>query len=98
MEVPTNEKDQLDAYQLDLQIAEDRERGLLPMMIVGAAGGTSVGAFDDFNALADVAVRMICFSMSMPPGQVWRQSLIVCVSHLPGGKGRIAQCSIHING
>ena len=55
VEVPTNEKDQLDANQLNLQIAEDRERGFQPMMIVGAAGGTSVGAFDDFNALADVA-------------------------------------------
>lgn len=56
VEVPTNDQDQMDAKQLEAQIAEDRQKGLLPMMIVGAAGGTSVGAFDDFNALADVAV------------------------------------------
>ena len=55
VEVPTNDQDQMDAKQLESQIAEDRQQGLLPMMVVGAAGGTSVGAFDDFNALADVA-------------------------------------------
>ena len=56
LEVPTNDQDQMDAKQLEVQIASDRDGGLLPMMVVGAAGGTSVGAFDDFNALADVAV------------------------------------------
>ena len=55
VEVPTNDQDQMDARQLEVQIASDRDGGLLPMMVVGAAGGTSVGAFDDFNALADVA-------------------------------------------
>ena len=55
VEVPTTDQDQVDAKQLVLQIESDREGGLLPMMVVGAAGGTSVGAFDDFNALADVA-------------------------------------------
>ena len=55
VEVPTNDQDQMDAKQLEVQITSDRDGGLLPMMVVGAAGGTSVGAFDDFNALADVA-------------------------------------------
>ena len=55
VEVPTNDQDQMDAKQLESQISEDRQQGLLPMLVVGAAGGTSVGAFDDFNALADVA-------------------------------------------
>ena len=55
VEVPTNEQDQMDAGRLESQIAADREMGFLPMMVVGAAGGTSVGAFDNLNALADVA-------------------------------------------
>lgn len=55
VEVPTNDQDQMDAKQLEVQITSDRDGGLLPMMVVGAAGGTSVGAFDDLNALADVA-------------------------------------------
>lgn len=55
VEISTNSADQMDVRHLRDQIELDRGAGRLPMMVVGAAGGTSVGAFDDLHALADVA-------------------------------------------
>jgi len=55
VEIGTNDQDQMDTKQLRLKVDADRDAGFVPMMVVGAAGGTSVGAFDDLEALADVA-------------------------------------------
>ncbi|WP_136441061.1 pyridoxal phosphate-dependent decarboxylase family protein [Pacificoceanicola onchidii] len=45
----------LDTDALAAQIREDRANGLLPAGIIGATGGTSVGASDDIAALARIA-------------------------------------------
>ena len=55
VEVPTGANDQLDLHALKSQIADDRAQGMVPAMIVGVAGGTSVGAFDDLTALGQIA-------------------------------------------
>jgi aromatic-L-amino-acid/L-tryptophan decarboxylase len=45
----------VDADALRISIAEDRERGALPMLLVGSAGTVNTGAIDPLNAFADVA-------------------------------------------
>jgi len=49
-----------DAYEIDIEalkfaIAEDKAAGHHPFCIVGNAGTVNTGAFDDLNALADIA-------------------------------------------
>jgi glutamate/tyrosine decarboxylase-like PLP-dependent enzyme len=53
-EVPLPEG-RLDVDALRAAIAEDRESGGLPMLIVGSAGTVNTGAIDPLDALADVA-------------------------------------------
>lgn len=55
--VPVNDDYQIDLPALEAAIARDREAGHLPFCIVGAAGTTNTGAFDDLNALADICQR-----------------------------------------
>jgi glutamate/tyrosine decarboxylase-like PLP-dependent enzyme len=45
----------LDAQALRASIAEDRERGALPALLVGSAGTVNTGAIDPLDAFADVA-------------------------------------------
>ena len=55
--VEANEWGHMRPEALEAHMKADREAGLTPMMIIGTAGTTVLGAFDDFNALADVAER-----------------------------------------
>lgn len=52
--IPANERFQMDVEALRRALAGDRERGLAPFCVVGAAGTTSTGAVDDLEALADL--------------------------------------------
>lgn len=52
--VPVNDGFQIDLEALKAAIAQDRQEGHLPFCIVGAAGTTNTGAFDDLDALADI--------------------------------------------
>lgn len=52
--VPVNEALQIDATALKEAIESDREKGLLPICIVGAAGTTNTGSIDDLESLADI--------------------------------------------
>ncbi len=47
----------MDVNALEASIREDRSRGLQPFAIAATAGTTNTGAFDDLNAVADVAER-----------------------------------------
>lgn len=53
--VPVNAAYEMDVVALEAMIAEDRAAGHLPFLIVGTAGSVNVGAFDDLDALADMA-------------------------------------------
>lgn len=48
---------EMDIRALRSAIVEDRHAGLTPFLIVGSAGTVNTGAFDDLDAIADVAVH-----------------------------------------
>lgn len=54
-QIATNEDFSLRLDDLRLRIAEDREAGLKPFMLVASAGTTNTGAVDDLGGAADTA-------------------------------------------
>ena len=56
-EVTSNERFEMRVDALEACIAEDRDAGMVPFLIVGSAGTTNTGAVDPLDALADVAER-----------------------------------------
>jgi aromatic-L-amino-acid decarboxylase len=55
--IPTNDAYEIDIAALEAVIKQDRNAGLHPLCIVGNAGTVNTGAFDNLNALADIAAR-----------------------------------------
>lgn len=55
--IPTNSAYEIDLNALQKAIAEDRSNGCQPICVIGNAGTVNTGAFDNFNALADIASR-----------------------------------------
>lgn len=55
--VPVDERFRLDADALERAVAEDRDAGLRPWLIVATAGSTDVGAVDPLACIADIAER-----------------------------------------
>lgn len=55
VQIPVNDQSQMDMTALKATIDKDRQNGFTPLAIVGTAGSVGVGAYDDFNALADLA-------------------------------------------
>ncbi len=53
--VPVNGAYEMDLTALAGMIAQDRADGLQPFLVVGTAGSVNVGAFDDLEALANLA-------------------------------------------
>jgi aromatic-L-amino-acid decarboxylase len=53
--VPVDERRCIRVDALKEKLTEDRAAGFVPFLIVGTAGTVNTGAFDDLNALADVA-------------------------------------------
>jgi glutamate/tyrosine decarboxylase-like PLP-dependent enzyme len=53
--VDTDGRGQLDPRVLQRMIAEDRERGAVPLMVVATAGTTGAGMVDPLTACADIA-------------------------------------------
>lgn len=47
----------MDAQALVQMVEADRAEGAMPFLVVGTAGSVDIGAFDDLNALADVAAQ-----------------------------------------
>ncbi|WP_457650664.1 pyridoxal phosphate-dependent decarboxylase family protein [Profundibacter sp.] len=55
--VPVNAGYEMDLSALAEMIAQDHADGLRPFLVVGTAGSVNVGAFDDLEALADLAEK-----------------------------------------
>src|SRR5674476_523298 len=53
--VPTNDLHQIDIDELKAAIAQDRNAGRTPFLVVGTAGTVDTGAIDDLAALAGIA-------------------------------------------
>jgi len=53
--IPTNELHQINIDALKAAIAQDRNAGLTPFLVIGAAGTVDTGAIDDLAALAVIA-------------------------------------------
>ncbi len=54
---PVDEQFRIRLEDLEEAIARDREAGLQPICIIGNAGTVNTGAFDDLEALADIAEK-----------------------------------------
>ncbi len=55
--IPLNDLHQIDIDALKAVIAQDRDAGLTPFLVVGTAGSVDTGAIDDLAALAAIARR-----------------------------------------
>ncbi len=55
--VPMDTNYRMDPSRLQKMIAEDREAGLRPFLLVGSAGTTDTGALDPLQELANIAAR-----------------------------------------
>jgi len=55
--IPVDADFRMDLDALRAAIAADKAAGCTPFLIVGTAGTVDVGAFDDLNALADIAAE-----------------------------------------
>ena len=56
-QLPVDDQFRMDLQALETVIARDRADGCLPFCVVGAAGTTNTGAFDDLDALADLCQK-----------------------------------------
>jgi aromatic-L-amino-acid decarboxylase len=55
--IPCDEAYRIDVAALEATIARDRADGWQPACVIGAAGTTNTGSFDDLQALADLCAR-----------------------------------------
>lgn len=55
--IPVNKHLQLDTDQLKEQICVDREKGFVPIMLIGTAGTTGAGAMDDLKSMHKIATN-----------------------------------------
>jgi aromatic-L-amino-acid decarboxylase len=55
--IPVNAAAQMDAAQLEAQIAQDKAKGLAPFCVVATAGTTNSGAIDDLISVAAICKR-----------------------------------------
>jgi glutamate/tyrosine decarboxylase-like PLP-dependent enzyme len=53
--VPTDRQHRMDAASLERSIAEDRQQGLHPWLVIASAGTTDTGAVDPLDAIAGIA-------------------------------------------
>ena len=55
--IPVNDRFEMDLVALEKSIAADRALGLTPFCIIGTAGSVNVGAIDDLEGIAEIALR-----------------------------------------
>jgi aromatic-L-amino-acid/L-tryptophan decarboxylase len=75
--IPAKKEDaySFDVKALEARMREDREAGLYPLFVLASCGTTSSGAFDDVDAVADVATA---FDAWTHVDAAWAGSACVC--------------------
>jgi len=53
--IPVDERFRMDINALERQLKADKQKGLLPFLLVGSAGTTDTGAIDPLDGMADLA-------------------------------------------
>ena len=59
--IPIDENHRIDVAALNAAIAQDRNEGRRPFLIIGTAGSVDTGAFDDLAALRQIATQESCW-------------------------------------
>ena len=59
--IPADNNNKMDTVILAQTIQKDKEKGLLPIMVVGTAGDVSTGAIDDLQGIAAVCKQNDCW-------------------------------------
>ena len=87
---------QIDLEALKAAIADDRENGLLPACVVGAAGTTNTAAIDDLNALADICAAERCWFHVDGASGAWT-AIAPRYRHLVAGMERADSLAFDLN-
>jgi aromatic-L-amino-acid decarboxylase len=59
--ITRDKNDRMDTIHLSRQIAEDRDAGLIPWLIVGSIGTTDTGSVDDIASLGEISREEKCW-------------------------------------
>jgi aromatic-L-amino-acid/L-tryptophan decarboxylase len=59
--VPVDADQKMNVSLLDQQIAEDKQGGLVPLLVAGTAGSVGTGAVDSLNEIADICKKHDCW-------------------------------------
>lgn len=59
--IPVDENQRMDIKVLQKQISEDKEYGLLPLLVVGTAGSVGSGAVDQLDEIAAICSKENCW-------------------------------------
>ena len=84
----------MDPEALDAAIRADREAGLIPAGVIACTGGTSIGACDPIDAVAEVVKR---HSLYLHVDAAWAGSAMICPEFRTLWKGVEAADSIVFN-
>lgn len=94
--VPVNSRYQIDMEALKASVARDRQSGYLPFCVVGAAGTTNTGSFDDLNALADFCQQEDLWLHVDGAFGAWT-ALVPGVKHLTDGMERADSLALDLH-
>ena len=76
--VPCNSKGQMDLEQLEILLQKAKDEGYHPYFVNATCGSTVVGAFDDVEAIADIAER---WGMWMHADLCWGGGALLSKKH-----------------
>jgi len=59
--IPVDADQRMDVEKLDQKITEDKNKGLIPFLVVGTAGSIATGAVDPLNEIAAICTKHNCW-------------------------------------
>ena len=55
--IPVNDRFQMDTEVLEQAIRDDKEKGLIPFVVIASAGSTNTGSIDPFTAISEICKK-----------------------------------------